>query len=119
LVHSPERLTEASHQLTEYFAGKRQTFDLPLDLRGTDFQQAVWNSLVKIPYGKVLSYGDIARDVGSEKAVRAVGGACGTNPVPIIVPCHRVIGKNGAMTGFSSLGGVCKKEELLRHEGFM
>jgi methylated-DNA-[protein]-cysteine S-methyltransferase len=114
-VHAPEKLSACTKQLREYFAGNLQTFDLPLDLRGTDFQKAVWSVLSAIPFGKTLTYGDVARNIGNPKAVRAVGGACGANPVPIIVPCHRVIGSNGSLTGFG--GGVDLKREMLKLEG--
>ena len=116
-IQDPKRLSGASSQLIEYFEGKRKVFNLPLDLRGTEFQLDVWNSLLRIPFGQTKSYLEIAQDIGNEKAVRAVGGACGANRVPIIVPCHRVLGKSGAMTGFSAVGGITTKEALLRHEG--
>ena len=93
-------LYEAYRQLMEYFKGERMTFDLPLECRGTPFQQKVWRELQKIPYGQVRSYQDIAFGVGNEKAVRAVGQANNKNPIMIIVPCHRVIHKNGDITGF-------------------
>lgn len=106
-----EILMIASLQLEEYFAGKRKKFDLPLHLRGTQFQNQVWNELKKIPYGETRSYGDIARRLKNEKAVRAVGAANGRNPISIIIPCHRVIGKNGTLTGFA--GGLDMKKKLL------
>lgn len=102
-------------QLTEYFSNKRKTFDIPLDLHGTDFQQSVWQCLTKIPFGQTLSYGDIANNLNNPKAVRAVGGANGRNPISIIVPCHRVIGNNGTLTGYA--GGIERKLWLLKHEG--
>ena len=117
-VHDSSKLSDAKAQLTDYFEGSRKTFDLPLDLRGTEFQKSVWNSLLSIPFGETRSYLEIAKDIGNEKAVRAVGGACGANHVPIIVPCHRVLGKSGTMTGFSAFGGVSTKEALLKHEGY-
>ncbi len=109
-------LSEAVGQLRDYFAGKRRTFDLPLDLRGTPFQVQVWKALTDIPFGEARSYKDIAERIGSPKAVRAVGGANNRNPVPIVVPCHRVIGASGAMVGYG--GGLHIKTFLLQHEGF-
>ena len=108
-------LIEAKRQLTQYFEGAREQFDIPLEAGGTDFQREVWESLRRIPYGEQRSYGDIARDIGRPKAVRAVGAANGRNPIPIIVPCHRVIGSNGTLTGFA--GGLALKRELLALEG--
>ena len=108
-------LRQAKQQLSEYFAGQRKQFDIPLAAGGTEFQQAVWESLRRIPYGELCSYGDIARKIGRPKAVRAVGAANGRNPIPIIVPCHRVIGSNGTLTGFG--GGLALKRELLALEG--
>jgi len=110
-----EILAEARRQLGEYFAHGRTTFDLPLDLRGTPFQVQVWNALTRIPFGSTLSYGELARRVGSPNGSRAVGAANGRNPVAIVVPCHRVIGANGDLTGFG--GGMARKEWLLQHEG--
>jgi methylated-DNA-[protein]-cysteine S-methyltransferase len=107
-------LCETERQLGEYFEGKRETFSIPLDFVGTDFQKSVWAELLKIPFGETRSYGDIARQLGNEKAVRAVGGANGRNPISIIAPCHRVIGANGTMTGFA--GGIQVKETLLALE---
>jgi methylated-DNA-[protein]-cysteine S-methyltransferase len=101
----------ARKQLDSYFAGKRRSFDVPLRPLGTAFQTRVWNALTKIPYGETTSYGAIAAGIGSPKAVRAVGAANGRNPIPIIIPCHRVIGANGALTGFG--GGMALKELLL------
>ena len=111
----PEALIGAVSQLREYLSGRRQAFDLPLDMRGTAFQRAVWNRVGHIPYGETTTYGAIAHLIGNPKASRAVGAAVGANPVPIIVPCHRVIGANGALTGFG--GGLEVKEALLRLEG--
>jgi methylated-DNA-[protein]-cysteine S-methyltransferase len=108
-------LIEAERQLREYFAGRRQSFDLELDLTGTAFQRAVWTALLTIPFGQTRSYGDIARQVGRPSASRAVGAANGQNPVAIVAPCHRVIGSTGALTGFG--GGLDVKERLLRLEG--
>jgi methylated-DNA-[protein]-cysteine S-methyltransferase len=101
-------------QLAEYFAGKRRTFDLPLAMNGTPFQQAVWRQLTKIPFGRTKSYAEIAEAVKSPKAVRAVGAANGRNPISIVVPCHRVIGKDGSLTGFA--GGMNVKKKLLQLE---
>lgn len=106
-----ELIRETRRQLTEYFDGKRQDFQVPIRLEGTEFQQRVWEALQTIPYGETRSYGEIARQIGSPKAARAVGGANHNNPVMIIVPCHRVIGANGSLTGFG--GGLDMKEFLL------
>jgi methylated-DNA-[protein]-cysteine S-methyltransferase len=107
-------LREAERQLSDYFAGKRETFSLKLDFTGTDFQKKVWNALTTIPYGQTRSYGQIARQIGHPKAVRAVGAANGRNPISIIAPCHRVIGSNGKLTGFA--GGLKAKAALLGME---
>lgn len=115
-VHSPSQLSEAVHQLGQYFAGERREFELPLDLRGTDFQRQVWQALQVIPYGEVVSYKWIASHIGSPSAVRAVGGANNRNPVSVIVPCHRVIGMNGQLVGYG--GGLHRKELLLELEGY-
>ncbi|HEX9985698.1 MAG TPA: methylated-DNA--[protein]-cysteine S-methyltransferase [Thermoanaerobaculia bacterium] len=101
-------------QLGEYFTGRRRTFDLPLVPKGTEFQLAVWNALTKIPYGETRSYSDVARTIRRPDAVRAVGAANGANPLPIVIPCHRVIGANGALTGFG--GGIETKKFLLELE---
>ncbi|MGD2147042.1 MAG: methylated-DNA--[protein]-cysteine S-methyltransferase [Anaerolineae bacterium] len=111
----PESLMRAVSQLREYLSGRRQVFELPLDVRGTAFQRAVWNRVGHIPYGETTTYGAIAYLIGNPNASRAVGAAVGANPVPIIVPCHRVIGASGALTGFG--GGLEVKESLLRLEG--
>jgi O-6-methylguanine DNA methyltransferase len=111
----PQLMTETVSQLREYFSGSRRQFDLPLDVRGTVFQRAVWSQVVRIPYGATATYGDIAQLVGKPKASRAVGAAVGANPLPIIVPCHRVIGAGGLLTGFGA--GLVVKEALLRLEG--
>jgi methylated-DNA-[protein]-cysteine S-methyltransferase len=108
-------LIEAQAQLADYFAGRRRSFDLPLDFQGTDFQKQVWAALLAIPFGETRSYGDLARAVGKPTAFRAVGAANGRNPISIVAPCHRVIGANGALTGFA--GGLEAKRYLLRHEG--
>jgi len=107
-------LAEAERQLSEYFAGTRRQFDLPLDPRGTEFQKKVWLALRKIPFGKTQSYAEIAKSIGAPRASRAVGAANGKNPLPIVVPCHRVIGANGALTGFG--GGLENKARLLALE---
>jgi len=108
-------LREAREQLLAYFAGERRVFDLPLQPVGTPFQLKVWKALTEIPFGATRSYGDLARRIGDPKAVRAVGAANGRNPIPIIVPCHRVIGSDGKMVGFG--GGLPTKQFLLVHEG--
>jgi methylated-DNA-[protein]-cysteine S-methyltransferase len=113
-IYNEKPLANARQQLTEYFAGERQTFDLPLQLSGSDFQVSVLEALQNIPYGETVSYGEIARRIGRPKAVRAVGAANGRNPIPIVVPCHRVIGTTGDLTGFG--GGLDTKEALLRLE---
>jgi methylated-DNA-[protein]-cysteine S-methyltransferase len=108
-------LARAKDQLDSYFAGQLRDFDLPLAASGTDFQKRVWQAISAIPYGQVARYGDLARAVGS--APRAVGGACGRNPIPIIVPCHRVLGSNGAFGGYSGWDGLDTKRYLLGLEG--
>ena len=109
-------LRAAAQQLRQYLAGMRQAFDLPLDLRGgTPFQQAVWRALLLIPRGATTSYGALARQIGQPAAVRAVGAAVGRNPISIVVPCHRVLGAGGALTGYA--GGLARKQALLRLEG--
>ncbi|MBU2869567.1 methylated-DNA--[protein]-cysteine S-methyltransferase [Colwellia sp. E2M01] len=106
---------QCKQQLVEYFSGERQTFTVPLDAQGTPFQQTVWDCLLKIPFGEVRSYGDVAQQLNKPKASQAVGGANGRNPIALIVPCHRVIGGNGSLTGYA--GGVERKLWLLHHEG--
>lgn len=113
-IYSEKPFADASEQLRAYFAGERKSFDLNLKPGGTEFQMQVLDELQKIPYGTTTSYGDIARRIGRPKAVRAVGAANGRNPIPIIIPCHRVIGSGGQMTGFG--GGIPTKEALLRLE---
>lgn len=108
-------LDAACRQLSEYFQGARTSFDLPLDLGGTDFQKQVWSELSRIPFGRTVSYADIARKIKNPKAVRAVGSANGKNPVCIIVPCHRVITSDGRIGGYA--GGVSIKSKLLSLEG--
>ncbi len=105
----------AETQLAEYFAGKRRDFDLPLAPEGTAFQKSVWRALEAIPFGQLRSYRDIAEEIGNPAAVRAVGAANGRNPLPIVVPCHRVIGADGSLTGFG--GGLDLKRQLLELEG--
>ena len=108
-------LVETERQLREYFAGKRKSFDLTLEFAGTEFQKEVWQALLTIPFGETRSYGQIAKQIGRPKAVRAVGAANGRNPISIIAPCHRVIGSSGDLTGFG--GGLKAKAYLLRLEG--
>jgi methylated-DNA-[protein]-cysteine S-methyltransferase len=110
----PACIKECLRQLDEYFKGKRQKFSVPLLLDGTDFQKAVWRQLQKIPFGQTASYGDVARAISSPQAFRAVGNANNKNRIPLIIPCHRVIGSNGKMVGFGS--GIWRKEWLLDHE---
>lgn len=117
IVPDEGQLQAITAQLQAYFRGERQQFDLPLDLQGTCFQQQVWAALTLIPFGQTRSYTEIAQAVGRPKAVRAVGGANHANPVPIVVPCHRVIGSNGALTGFG--GGMDLKQRLLELEGIL
>ena len=113
-IYNEKPFAEARRQLDEYFSGERRDFDLPLRLEGSEFQVSVLNALQKIPYGETVSYGEIAKRIGRPKAVRAVGAANGRNPIPIVVPCHRVIGSTGDLTGFG--GGLDTKEALLRLE---
>jgi methylated-DNA-[protein]-cysteine S-methyltransferase len=109
-------LRKAIEQLTDYFAGKRTTFDMPLDLQGgTAFQQSVWKALLAIPPGETTSYGDLSGRIGKPAAVRAVGAAVGRNPVSVVVPCHRVLGADGSLTGYA--GGLERKSALLKLEG--
>jgi methylated-DNA-[protein]-cysteine S-methyltransferase len=108
------RCAAVATQLTEYFAGTRRTFDIPLALEGTPFQREVWTALLDIPYGSTTTYGELARRIGRPAAVRAVGAANGANPIPVIVPCHRVIGSNGTLTGYG--GGLPRKKMLLELE---
>ncbi len=113
-IFNEKPLAEACRQLIEYFDGERREFDLELDLSGTEFQVSVLHALQNIPYGETVSYGEIAKRIGRPRAVRAVGAANGRNPIPIVVPCHRVIGSGGDLTGFG--GGLDTKEALLRLE---
>lgn len=110
----PEVLVDAVYQLNEYFEGKRQNFDLLLNPEGTEFQKKVWSLLSEIPYGKTISYLELSRRFGDEKAIRAVASANGKNPLWIIIPCHRVIGSDGSLTGYA--GGLHRKKWLLNHE---
>ncbi|OMC12188.1 methylated-DNA--[protein]-cysteine S-methyltransferase [Mycobacterium sp. SP-6446] len=110
----PEAFTDAVDQLGAYFAGELTDFDLELDLRGSEFQQRVWKALLTIPYGETRSYGEIAQQIGAPGAARAVGLANGHNPIAIVVPCHRVIGTSGALTGYG--GGLDRKRTLLELE---
>ena len=106
-------LLQAAKQLKEYFAGKRDTFSIPMKFAGTDFQKKIWKEIAQIPFGKTKSYGDVAKAIGKPRAVRAVGGACGANSIPILVPCHRVLAANNQIGGFGSgLGWKCKLLEL-------
>jgi methylated-DNA-[protein]-cysteine S-methyltransferase len=115
LQESTPLLESARAQLEEYFAGQRHDFDLPLDPPGTAFQRKVWAALAAIPYGAVRRYGELASELGT--APRALGGACGRNPIPILIPCHRVVAQSGELGGYSGLDGVDTKRFLLRLEG--
>lgn len=115
VVEDAGHTAEVRRQLEQYFAGERQTFDLFLTPKGTPFEQTVWTELSRIPYGETRSYAEIARAIGRPGAARAVGRANGANPIPIVVPCHRVIGANGSLTGFG--GGLDVKSRLLEIEG--
>lgn len=117
-IESPQHpvLLQAAKELAEYFEGKRDRFDMPLDLsHGTVFQQAVWQALLRIPHGGTTSYGRLGADIGKPAAVRAVGAAVGRNPISIVVPCHRVVGSDGSLTGYA--GGLHRKTHLLQLEG--
>jgi methylated-DNA-[protein]-cysteine S-methyltransferase len=116
-LRSPPRIAHARRQLEEYFAGERREFELALSPVGTPFQRLVWDALAIIPYGETWSYGRLAKHIGEPGSARAVGAANGRNPVPIVLPCHRVIGADGSLTGFG--GGLDKKEKLLRLEGVL
>jgi methylated-DNA-[protein]-cysteine S-methyltransferase len=113
---SSKTLREAKKQLTAYFAGKLTRFDLPLDLQGTEFQKAVWKQISKVGFGKTVSYADIAAKLGKPLASRAVGGAVGSNPIPLIVGCHRVLSASGRITGYSGGDGLPTKRWLLTLE---
>lgn len=110
-------LDSAHAQLTSYFAGRLHVFDLPVAPKGSEFERAVWSELARIPYGRTLTYGDLAARV--DGVARAVGGACGANPIPIVIPCHRVLATGGGMGGFSAPGGVETKRRLLELEGII
>jgi len=112
-----DSVNSAITQLKEYFDGSRRDFELSLDLQGTEFQVAAWNALAEIPYGRTASYGQQAASIGRPKAVRAIGGANGRNPVAIVLPCHRIVGADGSLTGFG--GGIAVKKWLLDHEHTM
>ena len=107
-------LQKAAQELSEYFAGNRKEFDIPLNPKGTDFQKSVWNALCTIPYGKTMSYGQVAAQIGNPKASRAGGMGNNKNPIPILIPCHRVIGANGKLVGYG--GGIWIKQKLLELE---
>ena len=110
----PKQLQEGVSQLQEYFEGKRIRFDFKINPQGTDFQQKVWQELMNVPYGKTISYLDLSKKLGDVKAIRAVASANGRNPIWIVIPCHRVIGTNGSLTGYA--GGLWRKKWLLEHE---
>jgi methylated-DNA-[protein]-cysteine S-methyltransferase len=114
LEKAPQVLESALQQIDEYFQGKRNVFEVKLNAKGTEFQQKVWQRLIEVPYGKTACYGDIAAAVGNSKASRAVGGANNKNKIAIIIPCHRIVGADGSMTGYA--GGLWRKEWLLQHE---
>jgi len=111
---SDPRSHEAGIQFAEYFVGKRTAFDLTFELKGTEFQDRVWKALIEIPYGQTLSYANIAEKINNPRAYRAVGSSCGANPLPIIIPCHRVLASNGSLGGYA--GGLQIKKALLDHE---
>ncbi len=115
LVHDPNRCGDITDQLREYFGGERKVFSLRLDQHGTDFQMAVWDAVSNVPFGETRSYGEIARIIGKPNAMRAVGAANGANPIPIVIPCHRIVGADGSLTGFG--GGIDVKKKLLDFEG--
>lgn len=116
-AEQPAVLQQTINQLEEYFTGTRRLFDIPLQPEGTDFQQKVWQHLSTIPFGTTVSYMAVARAVSGEKAIRAIGAANGKNPICLILPCHRVIGSDGSLTGYA--GGLWRKEWLLQHEGIL
>ncbi len=111
----PAQIQKCINQLDEYFKGKRKEFSVGINPAGTEFQGKIWNLLIKIPYGKTISYLELSKQFGNEKAIRAIASANGKNPIPIIIPCHRVIGNDGSLTGYA--GGLLKKQWLLEHEG--
>lgn len=110
-----QKVINVFHQLKEYFNRKKQEFDLQLEIIGTDFQRDVWNELLKIPYGETISYGQLGERIGDKNKMRAVAAANGANPIPIVIPCHRVIGSDGSLTGYG--GGMNVKKKLLELEG--
>jgi O-6-methylguanine DNA methyltransferase len=114
IVRDEARLAGPIRQIREYFSGKRKAFSVGLDLQGTEFQKKVWKALVEVPYGDTESYSGIARRIRRPGAARAVGAACGANPIPILIPCHRIVGRDGSLTGFA--GGLRMKEKLLELE---
>jgi len=114
IEESPSCLKDCVQQLDEYFKGNRTTFNLKLNPKGTDFQQKVWNELLQVPYGKTRTYLEQTKKLGDVKAIRAVASANGKNPLWIIIPCHRIIGSNGSLTGYA--GGIWRKKWLLEHE---
>jgi len=111
----PAQIQQCINQLDEYFKGERKTFNVGINPSGTEFQAKIWNLIQQIPYGETVSYLDLAREFGDLKAIRAIASANGKNPIPIIIPCHRVIGNDGGLTGYA--GGLLKKQWLLEHEG--
>lgn len=114
LDSNPNKITQqACLELHEYFKGQRNSFDLPIEAHGTEFQTQVWNELLKIPAGQTISYGQIAKNIGKPKAARAVGGAVGSNPIAIVIPCHRVMATSGAITGYTGGDGIKTKQKLL------
>ncbi len=113
----PKPLPYLRRQLASYFAGTLRDFNIPMELHGTEFQKRVWQELLKIPYGRTISYLELARRLGDEKVIRAAASANGANPIAILVPCHRVIGSDGSLTGYG--GGLDMKEHLLRLEGVL
>ncbi len=117
--HTPQAALFAAceRQIAEYFAGERRRFDLPLALEGTQFQRRVWAEIARIPYGRTITYSQLARGAGAEGSARAAGAATGRNPVAIVVPCHRVVGSDGALTGYA--GGLARKTRLLEIEGVL
>jgi methylated-DNA-[protein]-cysteine S-methyltransferase len=115
VLRVPSQLTEAQRQLDQYFAGNRRSFELEVDLRAAPFQQDVLRELARVPYGELATYGELARRIGKPRAARAVGGALNRNPIPIVLPCHRVVGASGALVGYA--GGLDRKRALLELEG--
>ena len=115
--YAPEEFIEEEKQLNEYFEGKRKAFNFTFDLKGTEFQLAVWREIANVPYGRLTSYSNLADAAGSPKAVRAAGSATGANPIGLLIPCHRVIRSDGGLGGFG--GGIPMKRQLLEHEGIL